>query len=239
MNLHKSFGIVLFAWSLLSIPVSAARLDNTTSPGGSTSCDATQTGFTWLDFTPTGNGGLNLATGIQIGAFTMGTTMVPPDCQPTTEFGDVYQVGEVPGFPATSPDVEFEAGQSFTLEVNNPSATWGIYSNSNVSPELNGAGCPGDSDVFAFFASCTDFSNGTTFVLSSSYACGPSSNEVCGAMFYTSPGALLSLSTTSPNGQTEIIYGPATPEPRLLLFLVLVFAVMMARNWYVRRSVRC
>ena len=238
MNLHRSFSIALFAWSLLSIPASAARVDNTTSPGGSTSCDATQTGFTWLDFTQAGNGGFNLATGTQIGAYTMGTTVVPPDCLPTTEFGDVYLVGEVPGFPAPSPDIEFEAGESFTLEVNNPSATWGIYSNSNVSPEINGTGCPGDAAVFALFASCTDFSNGTTFVLSSSYVCGPSSNEVCGAMFYTSPGALEFLSTTSPNGQTDIIYGPATPEPRLLLFLMVVLAGMITRNWYLRRSLR-
>ncbi len=185
MHLHRSFGVVLFAWSLFSIPVSAARLDNTTSPGGSTTCDSTQTGFTLLDFTPLGNGGLNLATGIQIGAYTMGMTVVPPDCLPLTEFGNVYVVGELPGFPVAPPALEFEAGQSFTLNVNNPAATWGIYSNSNVSPEINGAGCPGDTDVFAFFASCTDFSNGTTFTLSSSYVCGPSSMEVCGAMFYT------------------------------------------------------
>jgi hypothetical protein len=236
---HRSFGIALFACSLLSIPVSAARLDVTNPPGGSTTCDSTETGFTLLDFTPLGNGGLNLATGIQIGAYTMGMTVVPPNCLPLTEFGDVYQVGQVPGFPATSPDPTFEAGQSFTLEVNNPSATWGIYSNSNVSPEMNGAGCPGDSDVFAFFASCTDFSNGTTFTLSSSYVPGPSNNFITGAMFYTSPGALESLTTTGPNGQPVVLYGPATPEPRIWFLLVAVFAGLIARNWYVRRSVRC
>ena len=234
MTLSRSLGVVLFALSLFSVPAMASRLDNTTSPGGADSCAATATGFTYLDFTPTLDGGENLQTGTQLGAF--GTN--PPDCPLTTEVGVLYQVGEVPGFPGTTPDPTFEAGQSFTVEVNNSSATWGVYSNGNNSPEINGTGCPGDSGVLAFFASCTDFSDGTTFTLSSSYLCGPSSNEVCGAIFYTDPGALQFISTTLPDGTTEILYGNVVPEPRMLMFLAVMFAGVIGCARYMRRRLR-
>src|SRR6202049_5195955 len=175
---------------LCSAPLWATRVDLDGNESGADTCEGTLsfgvTPFgafgTWIDFVPFPGSG---SSGRLF--FGRGFTSCFPFNGDLSYVADLYIADVGPG-------------DTITLEVNNPNATWGTWNFDFEAGSLaagDGIHCPGEGGAIGvrtvFFASCTNFSNGTTFY-------SPAFPER--VVFYTSPGGLQLISK---NG--KVLYG--------------------------------